>query len=357
MGSRMADWIIENHPEVKVVGIDDLSGGYKENVNAAVEFRQTDCASGEMDGIFFVHRPDVVYHFAAYAAECLSPFIRKFNYTNNLVATANIVNMCIKYNVQRLVFTSSMAVYGHGATPFGEDDPRNPVDPYGVAKAACEMDIEIASKQHGLDYCILRPHNVYGAKQNIWDPYRNVIGIFMYKIIRGDPVTVFGDGKQKRAFSYIDDSLEPMWKAGTDSRAINQIINLGGINEYSINELAETVLNEVPICKMHDNTHFYIGHWPGTKIIHLPPRHEVRYAYSTYNKSVELLDFEHKTDLISGVQKMWDWVLEQPDRERFVWPHYELDQGLYPYWKQEALEDGFWNKVALMDSELRREII
>ena len=83
-----------------------------------------------------------MFHFAAYAAEGLSPFIRRFNYTNNLVATANVVNMCIKYNVQRLVFTSSMAVYGIGTPPFDETHAPNPTDPYGVAKYACEMDIQ-----------------------------------------------------------------------------------------------------------------------------------------------------------------------------------------------------------------------
>ena len=181
LGSRLADWIIKNKPGYKVVGIDDLSGGYKENVNPEVEFWQMDLVNHPIENCFEVHKPDYVFHFAAYAAEGLSPFIRTYNYKNNLVATARIVNECIKHDVERLVFTSTMAVYGFGEGGiFHEDMRRAPIDPYGVAKAACEHDIEIANEQHGLDYCIIRPHNVYGANQNIWDKYRNVLGIWMY---------------------------------------------------------------------------------------------------------------------------------------------------------------------------------
>jgi UDP-glucose 4-epimerase len=114
LGSRLADWIIENHPEYEVIGIDDLSGGYKENVNKQVQFWQMDLVKHPIENCFEVHKPDYVFHFAAYAAEGLSPFIRQYNYENNLVATARIVNQCIKHDVKRLVFTSTMAVYGHG---------------------------------------------------------------------------------------------------------------------------------------------------------------------------------------------------------------------------------------------------
>ncbi len=334
MGSRMADWIIKNQPEYKVVGIDDLSGGFEENLHDDVLFYNFDLNDPDsLEHVFSTHKPHIVYHFAAYAAECLSPFIRRYNYMNNIVATANVVNMCIKYNTKRLVFTSSMAVYGPQNPPFHEDMERKPIDPYGVAKAACEMDIMIAGEQHDLDWCILRPHNVYGAKQNVWDPYRNVIGIFMYKVLKGDPITVFGDGKQERAFSYIDDTLEPMWKAGTDERASRQIINLGGIYETKLVDLAQTVANTAVTLGIVDEV---------PEIIHLPPRHEVKHAFSTHHKSVSLLDFEHKTDIIDGVLKMWMWVKEQPERERKVWESYELERGLYDYWQPEALKDGYW---------------
>ena len=171
LGSRMADWIIENQHDVNVIGVDDLSGGYFDNINSDVyRFHELDLSEdhGDLDNMFEEYKPDLVYHFAAYAAEGLSPFIRRFNYKNNLLSTASIINNCINHNVSRLVFTSSMAVYGDQQATFHEDLKRETIDPYGVAKSACEADIEIASQQHNLDYTILRPHNVYGRKQNIY---------------------------------------------------------------------------------------------------------------------------------------------------------------------------------------------
>ena len=165
LGSRLADWLIETHPLVEVVGIDDLSGGYKENVNKKVEFWQMNLVTHPIENCFEVHKFDYVFHFAAYAAEGLSPLIRQYNYENNLVATARIINQCIKHNVKRLVFTSTLAVYGYGdGGVFDEQQTPKPIDPYGVAKYACAMDIQIAGEQHGLDWCIIRPHNVYGIK-------------------------------------------------------------------------------------------------------------------------------------------------------------------------------------------------
>jgi UDP-glucose 4-epimerase len=211
-----------------------------------------------------------------------------------------------------------MAVYGHGEGGiFHEDMRRNPIDPYGVAKAACELDIEIANEQHGLDYCIIRPHNVYGLNQNIWDKYRNVLGIWMYYHMEGQPITIFGDGTQKRAFSYIDDSLEPLWNAAIRPEASKQIINLGGIHEHSINE-ASDILAEV------------LG---GAEKVYLEGRHEVHTAVPTFQKSIDILGFEHKTNLKEGLEKMWEWAQKQPKRERFVWDNYEIEKGIYTFWK------------------------
>jgi UDP-glucose 4-epimerase len=216
------------------------------------------------------------------------------------------------------VFTSTLAVYGHqDGNIFDETQIPKPIDPYGVAKFGCEMDVQIAGEQHGLDWCIIRPHNVFGVNQNIWDKYRNVLGIWMYQHIIGEPMTIFGDGNQTRAFSYIDDSLQPLWKASQDPRASKQIINLGGIKEYSINE-ANEILREV------------IG---GGSVQYHEQRHEVKHSIPTWQKSIDLLDFEFKTDLKEGLTKMWEWAKKQPVRERFVWPSYELDKGIYSFWK------------------------
>ena len=318
LGSRLSDYIIENHPEVYIVGIDDMSGGYRENVNPKVELWEMNLVNGNISECFERHQFDYVYHFAAYAAEGLSPFIRTYNYQNNLVATSRIITECIKHNIKRLVFTSTLAVYGHqDGNMFDEIQVPKPIDPYGVAKYGCEMDIQIAGEQHGLDWCIIRPHNVYGVKQNVWDKYRNVLGIWMYQHTINEPMTIFGDGTQTRAFSYIDDSLEPLWKASQDKRASKEIINLGGVKEYSINE-ANEILREV------------VG---GGEVKYFEGRHEVKHSIPTWQKSIDLLDFEHKTDLKEGLTKMWEWVKSQPVRERFVWPFYELDKGIYSFWK------------------------
>lgn len=316
LGSNLADWIIDN-TQHKVVGIDDLSGGYKDHVNNLVNFYDYNILDDDIEKLFESYNFDIVYHFAAYAAEGLSPFVRQFNYENNLVTTSKLVTLSIKYGISRLVFTSSMAVYGNNTVPFKEMYAPQPIDPYGIAKMACERDIQIAGEQHGLDWCIIRPHNVYGEKQNIWDKYRNVLGIWMNKHLNGEPVTLFGDGTQRRAFSYIGDSVEPLWKAGIDDRASKQIINLGGITDVSIGEAADTLIEVMG----------------GGKIVKLEKRHEVHNAYSTYSKSVELLDFEHKTNLKEGLTKMWKWAQLQPKREQFKWKEYELDVGLYEFWK------------------------
>jgi len=319
MGSRLADWIIEA-TDHNVVGIDNLSGGYEENINKKVIFYKRDLDKDDVADIFIKHKFDIVYHMAAYAAEGLSPFIRKFNYVNNLVATANIVNNAIKNNVKRLVFTSTMAVYGHGNNnpPFNEDMLPQPIDPYGIAKYGCEMDIQVAGEQHGLDWCIIRPHNVYGVKQNIWDKYRNVLGIWMYQHMQGLPLTIFGDGEQKRAFSFIDDCLEPLWMAGIDARASKQIINLGGIHEYTINEAANHLIQVMN---------------SGNKV-YLEPRHEAKFAFSTYQKSIEILGYKETTNLEEGLKQMWQWAQNQPVRKRFEWDNFELDKGIYGFWKK-----------------------
>jgi UDP-glucose 4-epimerase len=324
LGSRLADWVAQFHPNCKIVGIDDLSGGYKDNIHPNVVFQKLNLVkdSHHLNSIFEYYKPDYVFHFAAYAAEGLSPFIRTYNYDNNLRATAAIVNECIRHNVKRLVFTSTLAVYGHGdGGVFDENQIPKPIDPYGVAKYACEMDIQIAGEQHGLDWCIIRPHNVYGIKQNIWDKYRNVLGIWMYQHLNGEPMTIFGDGNQTRAFSYIDDSLMSLWNAAIFPQASKEIINLGGIEEWSINE-ANKILCEI------------VGN---NNVIYKEARHEVKHSIPTYQKSVDILEFKHKTSLKEGLTNMWEWAQQQPKRNRFIWPSYELDKGIYSFWENKNL--------------------
>jgi UDP-glucose 4-epimerase len=140
----------------------------------------------------------------------------------------------------------------------------------------------------------------------------------MYQVLNDKPMTIYGDGNQVRSFSYIDDCLEPLWKAAIDERASKQIINLGGTRDYSINE-ANKVLKSI------------IGYG---ETIYLEPRHEVKYAHPTWKKSVDLLDYADNTSLENGLKQMWEWAKEQPMREQFIWNEYELDKGIYSFWKK-----------------------
>ena len=320
IGSRMADWIIEKYPEYEVVGIDNLFGGYIENINDKVVFYKRELSSDSITDIFDKHNFDYVFHFAAYAAEGLSPFMRRFNYSNNVLSTVNVINECVTHDVKRLIYTSSMSVYGWGEKRgeiFNEDDAPSPIDPYAISKYACEMDIRVAGEQHGLDWCIIRPHNVYGIKQNIWDKYRNVLGIWMYQTLNNKPMLIYGDGEQTRAFSYIDDCLQSFWNAATFESSSKQIINVGGLYGISINEAAET------LCKItgYDN------------IVHAEERHEVKFAVPNPEKSIKLLGYEQKTSLEEGLRAMWEWAKKQPNRRQYKWENYEITKGLYSYWK------------------------
>lgn len=320
LGSNFAEHLINKG--INVIGIDDLSGGYVENINELdIVFVKADLVTlpqDELNKIIKDNQIDTIYHFAAYAAEGLSPFIRKFNYDNNLIVTAKLINSAIKFNIDKFVFTSSMAVYGANAVPFHEELIPNPIDPYGVAKYACEMDLRIAGDQHGLNWTIIRPHNVFGKKQNIWDRYRNVLGIWMYQNLNNEPITIYGDGLQTRAFTYMDNILEPLFVAGNDNNSNRQIINLGGSVETPLLDVANYMNDE-----LFDNK---------SEIIFLEQRHEVKHAFPTYRKSIERLDYKEEIDIYSGLKIMYEWAKEQPIRNRFKWQEYEITEKIYSYW-------------------------
>ena len=318
IGSNLCDHIIENHPEHNIIGIDNLFGGYQDNINPIIKQYQLDISSENIDHIFKDNKIDILYINHSYATEGLSPFIREFIYKNNLISNAKLINASINYGIKKTVLISSMAVLGKGNPPFSENDIPLPVDPYGIAKYASELDIQVANKQHGLDYCIIRPHNVAGERQCIWDKYRNVLGIWMYEHLQGNPIVVFGDGLQKRAFSYIGDIVEPLYNAAILPESSKEIIHLGGKNPITILKAAE-ILIEI------------MG---GGNIIHKEARHEVKDAYCTWNKSEKLLGYKEQYSFKEWLTKMWEWAKVQPDRPQFIWPKYEIDKGIYSYWRK-----------------------
>jgi UDP-glucose 4-epimerase len=280
----------------RVIVLDDLSGGFEDNVPAGAQLvRGSITDAGLVRKLFADHRFDHVFHLAAYAAEGLSHFIKTFNYTNNLLGSVNLINAAVNSGTVRcFVFTSSIAVYGRNQVPMTEDLPPQPEDPYGIAKYAVELDLRQAHEIFGLDYIIFRPHNVYGEGQNIGDPYRNVIGIFMNLILQGKPMTLFGDGKQTRAFSYIADVAPIIAESIQRPSAFNQVFNVGADSPYSVLELAQTVAAALNV---------------KADLRFLPARNEVVHAYSSHDKIKKHFgDLVKNVPLEEGVQRMAAWA-------------------------------------------------
>ena len=319
LGSNYSRHLLQNGYEV--VGIDNLSGGYKAFVPEGENFTFVKLnleKQKKLAELFEKHKPKALFHFAAYAAEGLSPFIRNFNYRNNLICSANLINECINQDT-KMIFTSSMAVYGEQEPPFTEDKKPQPIDPYGIAKFAVETDLRLASKQFGLRYNIVRPHNVLGVYQNIWDKYRNVIGIFIRKTLNGIPVLVYGDGEQTRAFSDIKYYMEPFDKLIDNYDG--EIFNIGADKYFSLNEVAETVQR--------------VGRKYGydVPIEHGEGRHEVKHAYCDHTKAKTMLDFKDDTRLEELIETMFVWAMKQPNR-KVKMRDYEVSKNIYDYWKE-----------------------
>ena len=319
LGSNYSRHLIQNGHEV--IGIDNLSGGYKAFVPKGEKFTFVKLnleRRKKVSELFEEHKPDLLFHFAAYAAEGLSPFIRNFNYRNNLICSANLINPCIQYGT-KIIFTSSMAVYGEQTPPFTEDKRPQPVDPYGIAKYAVECDLKLAKEQFNLRYNIVRPHNVLGTYQNIWDRYRNVIGIFIRKTLNRIPILIYGDGEQTRAFSDIKYYMEPfdMLHDNFDG----EIFNIGADKYFSLNEVAKTVQK--------------IGSKYGydVPIEHGEPRHEVKHAYCDHTKAKTMLNFKDNTKLEDLIETMFVWAMKQPNR-KVKDMEYEITEGIYDYWKK-----------------------
>ena len=243
MGSHIVDELVDKGYEVRV--LDDLSGGFMENLNPKANFIEGSITDDGLVKRIFEDKVDYVFHLAAYAAEGLSHFIRKFNYENNLIGSINLINESVKNKIKCFVFTSSIAVYGKNQLPMTEDMVPMPEDPYGISKLAVEQDFKAAHEMFGLNYIIFRPHNVYGERQNIGDKYRNVVGIFMNQIMKNQPLTIFGDGEQKRAFSNIQDIAPLIANSVRIKETYNQVFNIGADIPYTVNVLAREVIKSM----------------------------------------------------------------------------------------------------------------
>jgi UDP-glucose 4-epimerase len=318
IGSHVAKHLLEMSHEVFV--LDDLSGGFRENVHADQRFVEGSITDPELvNNLFSRYRFDYVFHLAAYAAEGLSHFIRRFNYTNNVVGSMNLINAAVNYDVKCFVFTSSIAVYGQAPNPMREDMTPEPVDPYGIAKYAVELDLKAANRMFGLNSIIFRLHNVYGEKQNMGDKYRNVIGIFMNEIMQGKPCTIFGDGLQTRAFSHISDVAPIIAHAIENHEAYNETFNIGADKACSVNELAEIVQKHMD---------------KRTGITYLDARDEVVHAFSDHSKAHRILGYSAQMDLNEGVRRMAQWAKSiRSKKSSKDFAHIEVPRHLPSSWR------------------------
>ena len=318
IGSHVADALIARGHEVHV--LDDLTGGFRENVPAAAQFVQGSIVDADaVERIFARVRPTHVYHLAAYAAEGLSHFIKRFNYTNNVIGSVNLLNASVRHGVDLFVFASSIAVYGASPElPMTEDTVPHPEDSYGIAKYAIELELRACRTMFGLDYVIFRPHNVFGPRQNIGDRYRNVIGIFMNQILQGQPMTVFGDGTQTRAFSYIADVAPLMAEAIDVPAARNEIFNVGADVPYSLNHLARAVAGAMGVT---------------ANVVHLAPRVEVQHAHSAHEKIRSVFGVRTQTPLEDGLAQMAAWVQGHGARHSAPFTGIEILKNLPPVWQ------------------------
>jgi UDP-glucose 4-epimerase len=319
IGSHVVDALIERGHDV--VALDDLSGGFVDNVNPKATFVEASCVDHErLARLFDEHSFDYVYHLAAYAAEGLSHFIKRFNYTNNVIGSVNVINEAVNHNVKRFIFTSSIAVYGRNQLPMREDLVPAPEDSYGVAKYAIELDLKASHEMFGLDYVIFRPHNVYGERQNTGDKYRNVIGIFMNQLLRGEQLSVFGDGLQQRAFSYVGDVAPIIAESATLDAAKNQVFNVGADSVYTVKQLATEVMQAMDITG---------------ELQYLPARNEVVNAYSDHTKVHTAFGARPETPLSEGLKRMADWVREVGPRQSQPFQGIEIEKNLPPSWREQ----------------------
>jgi UDP-glucose 4-epimerase len=299
IGSHVAERLLALGHEV--LALDDLSGGFVENVPAGARFEKIDVAD-PLDALFAAFRPDLVYHLAAYAAEGLSHHIPAFTFVNNAVATANALGAAYRTGARHFVFTSSIAAYGHphGPRPFTEDTPCEPCDPYGAAKLAAEHTVRAFTAYHGGPaHTIFRPHNVFGPRQNVSDPYRNVVGIFMKAARLGQPMPVFGDGKQTRSFSYVNVVARCIADAPFVEGARNQTFNVGGDEQMTVAELGRCIAEVMGV---------------EPRLEFLPARQEVVHAHCDHERARAVFPEAHAEaiSIRDGLAMMAEHVKRQP---------------------------------------------
>lgn len=317
LGSHVAQHLIENKHHV--IGIDDLSGGSLENVPKGVSFIRGDvCDPETVAHALSVAQVDIVVHCAAFASENLSHNCRMHTYRSIVMGTGNVVNACVNKGVRCLINMSSIAVYGHQPPPFKETDTPLPADPYGAAKACSETDLKAAYHNFGLHYVIFRPHNIIGTRQSLADSTRNVASIFIRQALAGQPLTIFGDGLQTRAFSPVSYVSKVIAASVDRENSWNHIYNLGGDVVMTVNDLADT-LESVLGRKLYRE--------------YLPERLEAKHAHSEHSRVQHYFgDIPHEQTIAQCLEGMVEEARKRPLPPIKPLPPIEIQKNLNPAW-------------------------
>lgn len=322
LGSHLAEAFVQQGAHV--VGCDNMIGGDLSNLPEGIQFEEADCCDvGAMKRL--TRGSDLVYHCAAIATEGLSVFspalIAQHVYQN----TAGLLAAAATNKVGRFVNCSSMARYGDAPAPFTEETKPQPVDPYGIAKYAAELLVKNVAETHGFEYVIAVPHNIIGPKQKYNDPYRNVASIMINRMLQGKQPIIYGDGGQKRCFSFVQDCVDPLLKMGSQAGISGEIVNIGPDEEYtSILELARTIADIMNF----DLDPIFVAERP----------REVRYATCSADKARRLLDYRTKVSLRDGLQSIVEWVRANGTKPFEYHLPIEIDSPLVPdTWKQRMM--------------------
>lgn len=320
IGSWLVDELLRRGHSI--TNVDDLSGGFMRNVNKECKFVKMDLRDAKkVDDV--VKGQDIICHLAAYAAEGQSVFSPREINDINTTPMNNLLVSAVNHNVKKIIFTSSMAVYGSLQAPFNENMYPIPEDPYGVGKLYCERMLQIFSDVYDFEYVIVRPHNIYGPRQNLSDPYRNVLGIWINSIMRGKPLYIYGDGNQTRAFSYIEDITTPLANAVESDKPNGEVINLGGHEPITINKACEIVLGMME---------------SKLKPVYLEERPcEVKHAYCTTEKSEKLLGYKTGHTLKEGLEKMISWAKAVGEQKPSYRIPLEITKNAPKVWREQMI--------------------
>jgi len=322
LGSHLADKL--SNLGHTIVGIDNMTGGYEDNISKKIEFHKIDCC--DLNKVQKVMKDiEIVYHCAATAHEGLSVFSPYEITKNNYLASVSIFTAAVNEKVKRIIYCSSMARYGDLKTPFTEDMEPKPVDPYAISKVAAEKVLQNLCELNGIEYVIAVPHNIIGPKQKYDDPFRNVVSIMLNRMIQKKPPIIYGDGEQKRCFSYIDDCIACLIPMLDQKNLHTEVINIGPDEEFvTVNQVAEICAN--------------VSGFNSEPIYKKARPREVKHALCSAEKARKLLGYKTTTSLKTGVEKTYEYIKKRGVRDFDYNINLEIVNDLTPStWKNKEI--------------------